>query len=85
MIIKILFPILILSAPFLAAATHGTPAAAIEQAHSEMWRRFVDDKGIIVDFTDLDGTVNLPTPEECREGKPNALGWFQPIENVFTR
>ena len=25
--------------------------------------------------------MNLPTPEECRAGKPNALGWFQPIEN----
>lgn len=72
-----LFLIPILSAPFLTAA--------IEQARGEMWRRFVDDYGIIADFTDLDGTVNLPTPEECREGKPNALGWFQPIENVFTR
>lgn len=46
-----------------------------------MWRRFVDRYGVIVDFTDLDGTVNLPTPEECRDGKPNALGWYQPIEN----
>ena len=24
---------------------------------------------------------SLPTPEECREGKPNALGWWAPIEN----
>lgn len=78
---KLLFLILFLPVPFLTAAPHETPAAAIEQAHSEMWRRFVDEYGIIVDFTDLDGTVNLPTPEECREGKPNALGWFQPIEN----
>lgn len=78
---RLLFLILSLPAPFLAATTPETPAAAIEQAHSEMWRRFVDEYGIIVDFTDLDGTVNLPTPEECREGKPNALGWFQPIEN----
>lgn len=56
-------------------------AAAVEQAHGEIWRRFIDDHGIMVDFTDLDGAVNLPTPEECRAGKPNALGWFQPIEN----
>ncbi|MCX6997488.1 MAG: hypothetical protein NTV49_10485, partial [Kiritimatiellaeota bacterium] len=35
----------------------------------------------MVDFTDLDGSVNLPTPDECREGKPNALGWYQTIEN----
>ena len=62
------------------------PAAAVEQAHAELWRRFIDRYGVLLDFTDLDGSVNLPTPEECREGKPNALGWFQPIENgaMFT-
>lgn len=57
------------------------PAAAAAQAHGELWRRFIDDHGILVDFCDLEGKVNLPTPEECRAGKPNALGWFQPIEN----
>ncbi len=35
----------------------------------------------MLDFTELDGAVSLPTPEECREGKPNALGWWAPIEN----
>lgn len=58
-----------------------TPGVAAEQAHTEIWRRFIDRHGVMVDFTDLDGSVNLPTPEECRQGKPNALGWFQPIEN----
>ncbi len=57
------------------------PAVAVEQAHQEIWRRFIDQHGVMIDFTDLDGSINLPTPEECREGKPNALGWFQPIEN----
>jgi hypothetical protein len=56
-------------------------AKAVEQAHAEIWRRFVDEQGILLDFTDLDGKVSLPTPEECREGKPNALGWWAPIEN----
>lgn len=56
-------------------------ADAAEKAHSELWRRFIDPHGIILDFTDLDGSVSLPTPEECREGKPNALGWWAPIEN----
>jgi len=62
------------------------PALAAEQAHAEIWRRFIDQHGVMVDFTDLDGSINLPTPEECRQGKPNALGWFQPIENgaMFT-
>lgn len=35
----------------------------------------------MLDFTDLDGSVSLPTPEELRDGKPNALGWWAPIEN----
>lgn len=25
--------------------------------------------------------MSLPTPEECREGRPNALGWWAPNEN----
>jgi hypothetical protein len=60
---------------------HPDSATAIDQAHTELWRRFVDEYGILIDFCDLEGKVNLPTPEECRAGKPNALGWFQPIEN----
>lgn len=56
-------------------------ATAAESAHRELWRRFIDQYGIMLDFTDLDGKVSLPTPEECREGKPNALGWWAPIEN----
>lgn len=35
----------------------------------------------MIDFADMDGKVSLPTPEECKEGKPNALGWWAPIEN----
>ncbi|OYW74178.1 MAG: hypothetical protein B7Z37_18970 [Verrucomicrobia bacterium 12-59-8] len=64
--------------PKLHAADVATSAA---QAHAEIWRRFIDKHGIMIDFADLDGTVSLPTPEELREGKPNALGWWAPIEN----
>lgn len=75
---------------FLAAAlaTAATPrlraataAQAVELAHTEIWRRFIDAHGLMLDFADLDGSVSLPTPEECRLGKPNALGWWSPIEN----
>lgn len=62
----------------LAAAE---PAQAAEQAHGEIWRRFIDEYGIMIDFADMEGKVSLPTPEECRAGKPNALGWWSPIEN----
>lgn len=54
---------------------------AAEQAHSEIWRRFIDEYGIMIDFADMDGNVSLPTSEECKAGKPNALGWWAPIEN----
>jgi hypothetical protein len=57
------------------------PATAAEQAHSEIWRRFIDKYGIMIDFADMEGKVSLPTPEECKAGKPNALGWWAPIEN----
>jgi len=54
---------------------------ASQKAHDEIWRRFIDKYGIMIDFADMNGKVSLPTPEECREGKPNALGWWAPIEN----
>lgn len=53
----------------------------VELARTELLRRFVDRHGVLLDFTDLDGEISLPTPEECREGRPNALGWWTPIEN----
>jgi endo-1,4-beta-xylanase len=58
-----------------------TPAQAIEKAHAETWRRFVDEHGIVRDYVG-----ELPTPEDCRLGKPNAIGWWSPIENgpMFT-
>ncbi len=67
---------------FLRAATQTDAAkAAVELVHAEIWRRFVDKTDVLLDFTDLEGSVILPTPEECRTGKPNALGWWTPIEN----
>ena len=67
-----------------AAVNAAEPRSAVDsvkQAHTEIWRRFIDQHGIMIDFAALDGSVSLPTPDECREGKPNALGWWTPIEN----
>jgi hypothetical protein len=54
---------------------------AVERAHSELWRKFVDPYGILHDYVG-----ELPTPEDCKLGKPNAIGWWSPIENgpMFT-
>lgn len=56
-------------------------SSAVEQAHSELWRRFVAPHGIIRDYVG-----ELPTREDCALGKPNAIGWWSPIENgpMFT-
>jgi hypothetical protein len=56
-------------------------ASAVAKAHEEIWRRFIDKHNVMIDFTARDGSVSLPTPQECRDGKPNALGWWSPIEN----
>ena len=61
-------------------------ATAVALAHAELWRRFVDEHGIVLDETALDGSYHRPTPEECRLGKPNAVGWLTPIADgaMFT-
>lgn len=69
------------SAPLRAASAQEKAQAAVELAHDEIWRRFVDKHDVLLDFTGLDGSFSLPTPEECRAGKPNALGWWAPNEN----
>ena len=72
-----------LTTPALLRAADTAEAArlAVELVHKELWRRFVDKHDVLLDFTGLDGTVSLPTPEECRASKPNALGWWAPNEN----
>lgn len=62
-------------------AEHGPAEIAVEQAHAELWGRFIDPHGIIRDYVG-----ELPTPEDCSLGKPNAIGWWSPIENgpMFT-
>jgi hypothetical protein len=55
---------------------------AVERAHDVFWKRFVDKQhGTLYDYAPMSGPVLLPTPEECRDMKPNALGWWSPIEN----
>jgi hypothetical protein len=54
---------------------------AVAQAHAELWRTRVDAHGVIRDYVG-----DLPTPEDCNLGRPNAIGWWSPIENgpMFT-
>ncbi len=54
---------------------------AVEQAHAELWSKRIDRHGVILDFVG-----EIPTPEDCKLGRPNAIGWWSPIENgpMFT-
>ncbi|TLD71635.1 hypothetical protein FEM03_05705 [Phragmitibacter flavus] len=55
--------------------------AKMASAHQQMWSRFVDEYGLVGDYTDMEGKFPRPTPEECVAGKPNALAWWTPTEN----
>ena len=53
-----------------------------DRLHRMLWARMVDrDTGVLFDYTPIDGKIEVPTPEECRAGKPNAISWWTPIEN----
>ncbi len=49
---------------------------AIEQANHELWGKFVDKYGVINDFVG-----EIPTAFDCKLSRPNAFGWWTPIEN----
>ena len=84
----ILFPLAILIALLSAAASGGEPPnlerstlEAVEQAHTELWNTRIDTNGVVRDYVG-----ETPTPEDCSLGRPNAIGWWSPIENgpMFT-
>lgn len=58
-----------------------TPEQAVQNAHDELWRRFVDEHHLILDYVGLKGEIVRPTPEDCREMKPSALSWGVPNED----
>lgn len=66
----------------MAAGLNAEPIPSeVESLHADMWKRFVQPNGLLLDFNTLEGNVEMPTAEECTEGKPNALSWWTPIEN----
>jgi len=56
--------------------------AATEAAVKELWRRFVTaDHGTVLAYAALDGTVVLPTAEDCAAARPNGMSWCTPISD----
>ena len=60
---------------------HPTVASAVEDAHTNLVARFLGPEGLLRDYEG-----EIPTPEDCRDCRPNAMGWWSPIENgpMFT-
>jgi hypothetical protein len=50
--------------------------ASVEQANHELWDKFIDKYGIVNDFVG-----ERPTEMDCRLSRPNAFGWWTPIED----
>lgn len=62
-------------------ADESSARAGVEKAHFEIWKRFVDEHNLVLDYCELDGSIIRPTPEDCRELKPSALSWGVPVED----
>ena len=62
-------------------ASSSEVAKAVGAAHAVLWEKFIGSEGLIHDYVG-----ELPTPEDCELGRPNAIGWWSPIENgpMFT-
>jgi hypothetical protein len=65
----------------LPAVAQPSVAEAVERAHAAIWKGRIDGNGVMLDFIG-----EIPTPEDCALGRPNAIGWWSPIENgpMFT-
>lgn len=69
------------AAPAEGLVSPAEVAGAVERAHAVLWSKFIGNDGLIHDYAG-----DLPTPEDCTLGRPNAIGWWSPIENgpMFT-
>ncbi|WP_315815548.1 hypothetical protein [Paraflavitalea speifideaquila] len=68
----------------IAEASHSDISQAknsVEEAHRQIWLRFIDQYSILIDYADFSGNYPRPTAEEYKTNKPNALAWWTPTEN----
>jgi len=63
------------------APAHRDVQRAVESAHAALWAKLIGSEGLIHDFVG-----EIPNADDCRLGRPNAIGWWSPIENgpMFT-
>ncbi|QIF05929.1 hypothetical protein [Roseimicrobium sp. ORNL1] len=56
--------------------------AMAEDAHQEIWRRFIDKRlDVLFHYVGLNGEVILPTADHCVASQPNGMSWSTPIED----
>lgn len=72
---------LLILCSLIAAAQAGPPPAELEVLHADLWKRFMQPNGVLLDYNTPAGDVALPSAEEALQGKPNALAWWTPMEN----
>lgn len=48
----------------------------LEEAHYQLWSKFVGNDGIVLDYVG-----ELPNAKDVEDGNPNYLSWWTPIEN----
>ena len=63
------------------APFHASAEDAVRQAHAELCGRLLSPSGLLWDYVG-----ELPTARDCAACRPNAMGWWSPVENgpMFT-
>lgn len=76
MLFALALPLGLCAVPF-----HPSVDAALDQAHGLLTEKFLSEDGLLLDYLG-----EIPTPRDCAECRPNAMGWWCPIENgpMFT-
>lgn len=75
------FRLLALLVPLMLHSAHAQDAVNVEDIHRDVWQRFVQPNGLLLDYNLPGGGITLPTPAEARSGRPNALSYWTPVEN----
>ena len=56
---------------FICAAAYAGAQKAMEEAEKTIWSGFISEYGFVLDYKG-----ELPSPQECIDGRPNYLNWW---------
>ena len=64
-----------------SVATADTAADVLEKVNARLEREFISAEGLVLDYVG-----DIPDAREIAENRPNAMGWWTPVENgsMFT-